>query len=229
MDLGKLLAAVSGIAILIAILGLALWSASDATKASSNARPAGQRSTVPMPQTDPRKPAATSATQTEAAPAPAPDATTGALSGQVRPDPRIGPVTHLPIPRFVSLKGSKGNARRGPSLSQRIDWVFTHPGMPLKVTAEYGHWRRVEDADGQGGWIHYMLISGVRHVIVTTDMVALHSRPDAKSGVIARAQQGAIARLGKCTRDWCKITAEGAGGWLPKTDMWGVTANELRD
>ncbi|CAN0603746.1 unnamed protein product, partial [Ectocarpus sp. 12 AP-2014] len=35
-----------------------------------------------------------------------------------------GKVTNLPIPRFVSLKAEEGNARRGPSLSHRIDWVF---------------------------------------------------------------------------------------------------------
>ena len=35
-----------------------------------------------------------------------------------------GAVTNLPLPRFVSLKASKANARRGPSLSHRIDWVY---------------------------------------------------------------------------------------------------------
>ncbi|MBN2739345.1 MAG: hypothetical protein JXR35_00445 [Rhodobacteraceae bacterium] len=144
------------------------------------------------------------------------------------PDHR-GPVTHLPLPRYVSLKGSKGNARRGPSLSHRIDWVFTHPGMPLKVTAEFGHWRRVEDRDGQGGWIHYTLISGVRHVVITQDMVSLHARPDEKAEVTAKAQSGAIARLDKCNSTWCEIDADGAAGWLPKTDIWGVDADEARD
>ena len=81
-------------------------------------------------------------------------------------DPGKGPVTNLPLPRYVSLKGSEGNARRGPSLSHRIDWVFRHAGMPLRVVAEFGHWRRVEDKDGAGGWVHYALLSGVRTAIV---------------------------------------------------------------
>ena len=80
-------------------------------------------------------------------------------------DPNRGPVTNLPLPRYVSLKGGEGNARRGPSLSHRIDWVFRHPGMPLRVVAEFGHWRRVEDQDGAGGWVHYSLLSGVRTAI----------------------------------------------------------------
>jgi SH3-like domain-containing protein len=51
-----------------------------------------------------------------------------------------GPVTNLPLPRFVSLKASEGNVRRGPSLTHRIDWVFTRRDMPLEITAEHGHW-----------------------------------------------------------------------------------------
>jgi len=140
-----------------------------------------------------------------------------------------GPVTNLPLPRFVSLKGSEGNARRGPSLSHRIDWVFTHSGMPLKITAEFGHWRRVEDRDGAGGWVHYSLLSGVRTVIVDEDMTELHSRPDERASVVARAEAGAIAKLEDCTRDWCEITADEADGWVPKTVIWGVSPEEIRD
>ncbi|WP_255356766.1 SH3 domain-containing protein [Thioclava sp. SK-1] len=143
--------------------------------------------------------------------------------------PKRGPVTNLPLPRFVSLKGSEGNARRGPSLSHRIDWVFKHTGMPLRVTAEFGHWRRVEDRDGAGGWVHYSLISGVRTVIIENDMTELKSRPDASASVAALAEAGAILRLGQCTIDWCEISADGADGWVQKTAIWGVGADELRD
>ena len=144
-------------------------------------------------------------------------------------DPNKGPVTNLPLPRYVSLKGGEGNARRGPSLSHRIDWVFRHPGMPLRVVAEFGHWRRVEDQDGAGGWVHYSLLSGVRTAIVTTDMAELRSRPDQNGAVIARAEAGAIVRLHECSKDWCRVSGGGEKGWVPKTSLWGVDAGELRD
>ena len=86
---------------------------------------------------------------------------------------RKGKVTNLPVPRFVSLKTSEGNVRRGPSLTHRIDWVFKRRSMPLRVTAEHGHWRRVEDRDGLGGWVHYSLLSGARSVIVEKDLLIL--------------------------------------------------------
>lgn len=140
-----------------------------------------------------------------------------------------GPVTRLPIPRYVSLKGDNGNVRRGPSLSHRIDWVFRHSGMPLRVVGEFGHWRRIEDSDGAGGWIHYRLLSGVRTAIVQQDMVELRSRPDLNAGVVAMAEGGAIVKLGECQDHWCRISGSGAKGWVPKTTIWGVDPNEIRD
>lgn len=140
-----------------------------------------------------------------------------------------GPVTNLPLPRYVSLKAAEGNARRGPSLSHRIDWVFHHRDMPLMVTAEFGHWRRVEDRDGAGGWVHYSLISGVRTVVFTEDKAELHMKPDARSPVMAIAELGAIGRLGECNRDWCRISAGGEKGWIEKTRIWGVDRDETRD
>ena len=140
-----------------------------------------------------------------------------------------GPVTRLPVPRYVSLKGSEGNARRGPSLSHRIDWVFRHAGMPLRVTAEFGHWRRVEDQDGAGGWVHYSLLSGVRTAIVHKDMLDLMAKPEARANVVARAEAGAIVRLHECNIDWCRVSGGGEKGWVPKTTIWGADPDEIRD
>ena len=135
-----------------------------------------------------------------------------------------GPVTNLPLPRFVSLKASEGNVRRGPSLNHRIDWVFKHRNMPLEITGEYGHWRRVKDRDGVGGWVHYSLLSGMRTVIVEQDLPLL-MKPDPNAVVNAKVEIGVIARLDECVRGWCRIRAERYKGWVPKSALWGVDLN----
>ncbi len=142
-------------------------------------------------------------------------------------DPTKGAVTNLPIPRYVSLKGGEGNARRGPGLTHRIDWVFTTAGMPLRITAEHENWRRVEDAEGMGGWVHYSLLSGVRSVLVTVDMAEFYTRPDAKSGVQFQAETGVIGRLLECEPDWCRVNVQGEKGWVLKTSLWGVDPGEV--
>ena len=140
-----------------------------------------------------------------------------------------GPVTNLPLPRYVSMKAAEGNVRRGPSLTHRIDWVFKRRDMPLRITAEHGHWRRVEDRDGMGGWVHYSLLSGVRTVIVEESMLKIYARPDPASPVSAALEKGVIARLGKCDSTWCQLRSGGYRGWAPKDTLWGVGAAELRD
>ncbi len=140
-----------------------------------------------------------------------------------------GPVTNLPLPRFVSMKAKEGNVRRGPSLTHRIDWVFQHNNMPLLITAEFGHWRRVQDIEGQGGWMHYALLSGVRTVIVKTPNLALRLRPNIAAATAVFAEERAIARLEECLIDWCEISSDGHSGWAPKADLWGVWEHEIRE
>lgn len=140
-----------------------------------------------------------------------------------------GAVTNLPLPRFVSLKASKANARRGPSLSHRIDWVYKRKHMPLEVYAEYENWRRVRDIEGAGGWVHYSLLSGVRTVILTVNMQPLTRAPDEKSTILARFEKDVIAEIEKCNLEWCRLNASGYKGWVPKTSIWGVYEKELKD
>ncbi len=140
----------------------------------------------------------------------------------------LGAETNLPIPRYVSLKAAEGNVRRGPSLSHRIDWVFVRRNMPLRVTAEYGHWRRVVDREGQGGWVHYSLLSGVRTVIVDADTI-IRARPDPTAPERAVFEPGVIARVDECAANWCRLASSGYRGWAPKGTYWGVAAGEVLD
>jgi SH3-like domain-containing protein len=142
-------------------------------------------------------------------------------------DPNRGIVTNLPIPRFVTLKTNEGNARRGPGLTHRIDWVFTRAGMPLRVTAEFENWRRIEDQEGVGGWVHYTLLSGARSALVTADLVDFRDDPDDGARVAFQAEAGVVGRLLECSADWCRMNVDGNRAWVRKTALWGVTADEL--
>lgn len=151
------------------------------------------------------------------------------VSAVAQAQDKRGQVTNLPLPRYVSMKAAEANVRRGPSLTHRIDWVFTRRGMPLQVTAEYGNWRKIQDRDGAGGWVHYALLSGVRTVLVESDMLPVLNNPDPKSPVNAHFETGVVARLGTCSVDWCRISAGGYRGWALKSNLWGVEPGEIRD
>ena len=140
---------------------------------------------------------------------------------------KLGPVTNLPIPRFVSLKASKGNVRRGPSLTHRIDWILKLRNMPLQVVAEHGHWRKVVDFEGAGGWIHYSLLSGARTILVQDDSVDILNRPAPNTLIKAKLERNVLAWLTACEIQWCEISAGGYKGWALKTSLWGVSGDEV--
>ena len=140
-----------------------------------------------------------------------------------------GQVTNLPIPRYVSLKVKEANARRGPSLSHKIDWIYKRKNMPLEIYGEYENWRRVRDFEGLGGWVHYTLLSGIRFVLVKNELLEMRLLPSIDAQVIAKIPQHNIATLDKCTQDWCRITDDGYKGWVPKSGIWGVYESELKE
>lgn len=137
-----------------------------------------------------------------------------------------GPSTGLPLPRYVSLGTNEGRARRGPNRGHRVDWLFTRRDMPLRVTAEFEHWRRVEDRDGEGGWMHYSLLSGARTALITQDMTPMRSQPHESASEVALLEYGVIGRILACEAEWCRLRVERWRGWVPRAALWGVNPDE---
>jgi SH3-like domain-containing protein len=138
-----------------------------------------------------------------------------------------GAVTNLPVPRYVSLRSSEINVRRGPGLDYRKDWVFRRAGLPVRIVEEYGDWRRIVDKDDAGGWVYHAMLTGRRTVQVTAEQAVLRAEPSETAAPVARAEQGVVARLEACLADWCEIEAEGYDGWVPKAAIWGVDPGEI--
>lgn len=154
---------------------------------------------------------------TETAPA-APKTTRGTDSG-------------LPVPRFVSLKSSRINVRRGPGPDNQILWVFKRKGLPVEITAESGRWRRIRDHKGDVGWVWHSMLDGRRSAIVTGQKgekspVPLFAEPSQKSVIAAYAEIGVIARMPFCQDRWCELQINGFEGWVLRDNIWGAYANE---
>lgn len=139
----------------------------------------------------------------------------------------VGPETKLPLPRYVSIRADTVNARRGPGLDYRIDWVFQRAGLPVRIIDEYQHWRRIVDSDDAGGWVYHALLTARRTALVTAETVALRSEPADTSAARAIAEQGVVAALERCRPDWCEVTAGNRSGWVPKSAIWGVDPDEV--
>lgn len=130
----------------------------------------------------------------------------------------------LPIPRYVSLKFGKVNARGGPGDDYKLLWVYRVKDLPLQVVAETEDWRRVCDPDGQVSWVHRRTVAERRTVMRTdTHELILRSHPSDASAASATLLGRALADLKGCKDDWCRISAGHAAGWVRAGDVWGVS------
>lgn len=142
-------------------------------------------------------------------------------------DPSILNPSGLPVPRFVSLKSDEVNARVGPGERYPVRWVYRREGLPVEIIEEFAHWRKIRDMEGQGGWVHKNLLAATRTAVVIDRVQTIYARPDTKYGALARAEPRAIGELKECAPDWCQIYIGSYLGWIRKTDIWGVTREEV--
>jgi len=142
----------------------------------------------------------------------------------------VGTETGLPIPRYVTLRAKEVNVRAGPGARYPIEWVYQRPNLPVEVVAEFDTWRKIRDHDGTEGWVHQSMLSGRRAVLVIGGDHLLRRRPDPGAPPVARVEAGVIGTLEGCRRDWCEIGVAGLGGWIHRSQIWGVRVDEaLRD
>ncbi len=144
---------------------------------------------------------------------------------------QTGPVSGLPMPRFVSLKSDRVNLREGPSKDHRTTWVFQRAGLPVEILAEFETWRRIRDAEGGEGWVLHSLLSGRRTALVAPWMkgqqpLPIFQRADDGAAVVARLEPGVLANIRQCDGTWCRVEADKFDGFIRQERLWGVYPNE---
>ncbi len=140
---------------------------------------------------------------------------------------QVGPVSKLPLPRFVSLKSDRVNLHEGPSKEHPTRWVYQRVGLPVEITAEFEIWRRIRDSEGGEGWVLHSLLSGRRTAIVAPwkkEPLVLtasdHQQP------VAKLSPGVIAGLKSCDGEWCRLQGPGFDGYMKQENLWGVYPGE---
>lgn len=137
-----------------------------------------------------------------------------------------GRETNLPIPRFTSLKSNEANVRTGPGQDHPIAHKYIIKNFPLKIIDEYKEWRKVEDIQGDTGWLHKILLSSKRTAYVIADRVNLYSDANDKSSVKAIMNKGIILLIDSCKNQFCKVTIDNNeldfSGYVQQDMMWGA-------
>ncbi|MFN3891154.1 MAG: SH3 domain-containing protein [Beijerinckiaceae bacterium] len=154
-------------------------------------------------------------------------------AGGAAPATPKGPVSGLPIPRYVSLKSDRVNLREGPSKEHRTAWVFQRAGLPVEIVAEFDNWRRIRDAEGSEGWVLHSLLSGRRTAIVAPwrkgETHDLKDSPAAGAAIVAHLESGVVVSVRRCDQRVCRVTGRGFDGYIAQTLLWGVYSDEKID
>jgi SH3-like domain-containing protein len=142
-------------------------------------------------------------------------------------EPQKGPVSGLPLPRYVSLKSDRVNVREGPSKEHPTLWIYERAALPVEITAEFETWRKIRDSEGTEGWVLHSLLSGRRTALVAPwkKEPQLLVAEDQKTPM-AKLGPGVIGNLRGCDGKWCRIAGKGFDGYIQQENLWGVYPGE---
>ena len=119
---------------------------------------------------------------------------------------------------FVMLKNNKVNVRYGPSFEYPIKYVYLKKNLPIKVIDKMENFRRIIDHKHNSGWIHTSQLKKSTSVILNKKHY-IFSKP------LAIAEKGKLIMLGKCKKNWCKISNKEISGWILFNGFWGQLPN----
>lgn len=157
----------------------------------------------------------------------APHGFSGAAAAQTAAEGPSG----LPLPRFVSLKSSRVNVRRGPGQDYDVAWIFVRPGLPVEIVQEFDNWRKVRDSEGEEGWVFHSLLSGRRTGIVAPwekeGRFAARASADVNARAVAYLEPRVVTDIDTCDGAWCHVRGDAYDGWIEKDRLWGVYPQEV--
>lgn len=133
------------------------------------------------------------------------------------------------LPYWVSIAAREVLMRTGPGTSYPATWRFVRRGLPLRVVQVHEDWRKVEDPEGEQGWMKSILLSDQRTAMVIGEIGALRSSPDSGGRIDWRVAPGVVGKIDHCRNGWCELEVKGRSGYIEARHLWGVAEDEVVD
>jgi SH3-like domain-containing protein len=125
-------------------------------------------------------------------------------------------------PYWASLDEPEARMRTGPNTDYPVKWVYKRQNLPVKVVDVYQDWRKVEDPDGDQGWMHVRLLSPSRTALVIGSGIgSLRDSPEPTARIAWRVEPGVVGRVDECEKGWCRFDVSGRVGYIEADRLWG--------
>ncbi len=122
---------------------------------------------------------------------------------------------------MVSIGGESVNMRSGPGENYSVLWELGR-GFPLKILGTKGGWSKVEDFEGDTGWVYSTLVNRKAHLIVKKKRINVRSGPSSSYRLVGKANYGVVFKTIKNSKGWVKVKHEnGLTGWVRRDLLWG--------
>lgn len=130
--------------------------------------------------------------------------------------------------RFVAMRADKVNARSGPNRRYPIEWIYQQQNHPVEIIAEYEQWRKIKDHEGSVSWIRKNLLTNARYALITEQGENnVYEKDSLNSDIVARAEDGTVAKIKRCTPTFCLLTFENnIEGWMQRSILYGIKKGE---
>jgi SH3-like domain-containing protein len=123
---------------------------------------------------------------------------------------------------LVSVRNANVNMRAAPGTQAPVLFKLAE-GYPLRVLERQGNWLKVQDFEGDQGWIARSVTGTTPHHIVKNPRVNLRSGPGTQHRIVGSAKYGDVLRTTRRQGEWVQVQHPSGKGtaWVASGLVWG--------
>lgn len=122
---------------------------------------------------------------------------------------------------YLSVASRKANVREGPGPRKAVLWQAWRL-TPFMVLDWVGDWAKVQDYEGDVGWVYGSLLTDVPTVIVSAKTAAVRGGPGAGYRGLWTLDEGYTLKVLAVDGVWLKVTDDDeVRGWVLRRSVWG--------
>ncbi len=122
---------------------------------------------------------------------------------------------------LVSVRSATVNLRSAPGMQANVLWQINR-GYPLQVLGREGTWLKVQDFEGDEGWVAQSVTATTPHHVVKVKAANLRAGPGAEHPVVEKAVYGQVLRTALRQAEWVQVLrTNGQTAWVSSDLVWG--------
>lgn len=122
---------------------------------------------------------------------------------------------------LVSVKTQGANLRSAAGTQAEVQWQLAR-GYPLQVLQREGGWLKVQDFEGDQGWVAASVTQAAPHHVVRVRSANLRQGPGTEFPVVGYAVYGQVLATEHRGEAWVRVRSrDGQSAWVARDLLWG--------